>query len=340
MKPLRIAIHLTLCALLAMATAKDFPKPNGRSWPEKVNVTRLPQPVEISPAEQTGLAPLPSEIAFRKWHTYETRNFHMLCDQPLAPAALRELGRLLEATWELNCVLPLNWEPTLPKGQTRYVVRIFAQSADYHAAQGPGGSSGVYLPKRNEVLVPARTLGADKSQANMKVERQTEDQGTLVHEVTHLMMHAWLPNLPLWFSEGAAEYVSAADYSSGEFRLKNQLTHVRQRIEKRLTVENERVSWMPLEDFFQLNNKEWQSAMTEGKAPVLYATALALTTYFYHSDDAIFRFVDEVRKGIPYPRPLNEHLMQGRSTAELEQAVEAFWAKNGLKLRSSRRKNK
>ncbi len=334
------ALTLLLGIGFAVANSKEesIPRPDAKRWPDRVEI---PANLPISQMGEASAAAMSRSLpSGKKWHVYQTKNFQLLSDQSLAAGSSRELGRLLEATWELNCRLPMNWEPTVPDGQQRFTVRVFARSADYYTAAGPRGSGGVYLADKKEVLVPSRSLGGEKSTNELKIARQTEEQGTLVHEVTHLMMHAWLPNLPLWFSEGAAEYVAAADYSSGDFRMRHHLKHVAEKLNRRLPAAKKGLQAVGLGEFLSMTDKTWKTQIDGGKSAPLYGTALALTAYFYHGDavsgkepgNPVFLFLDEIRKGVPFRGPLGKHLLRGRSPTELEAAISAFWAKHDVRL--------
>jgi hypothetical protein len=318
------------------APGADFPKPKGREWPVKVGLARAPEIRSIDGAAGEQISP-----GGKKWKRWESPHFQLWCDEPLATGSLRDLGSLLEATWELNCRLPMNWEPT-PPSNGKFTVRIFRHTRDYVAAHGTPGAGGVFRADTQEVMLPVRSLGGpakDPSRGEpLSLARQTEEQGTLAHEATHQMMRAWLPNLPLWFSEGAAEYVAAADYSSGEFRFRHHLQFVRQRIEKWLPALGKDRLCLPLGELMKLDGPGWRQLTDQKKTAELYGASLALTAYFYHGDgrDAakmpVFDFVEAVRRGAPHTRPAGEHLLRGRSAEVLQADCQRFWTGLGLRL--------
>jgi len=54
--------------------------------------------------------------------------------------------------------LPLQLDPR-PPGNGQFVVRLFRNREDYIKAGGPQGSSGVYMVRTREILVPMDSLG-------------------------------------------------------------------------------------------------------------------------------------------------------------------------------------
>jgi hypothetical protein len=309
--------------------SKTYPKPNGREWPKVVSVPpNFPPPKTIQ------------EDAAARTFLYETEHYQLRSDLRISPADLKELGRIFESTWLLNCLLPLNWEPTVEAGNEKFQARFFAKREDYKAAGGLSGSGGVYLPQQKTLLISLPSIGAEISENKASLENDTDraaKRATLIHEITHQMMHRWLGNLPIWLSEGSAEYVAAADYNAGKFRFKQQEQQVIAQLRKRLVKEHGPAIMMPLDELLNIDGKKWTTLLAK-QPDYAYGSALALTYYFYHLDGPepaampIHAFLNEVRNGTPYLRPLGQHLLRGRPNASLQDEITRAYAKLGLKI--------
>jgi hypothetical protein len=78
-------------------------------------------------------------------------------------------------------------------------------------------SGGYYTSKEREFHVPFESLGIVKK-GNTWTRSQDFEVKTLVHELTHMMMHNLLPVLPMWLIEGSAEYMECIPLRSGIFQ--------------------------------------------------------------------------------------------------------------------------
>src|SRR4030095_15100942 len=96
--------------------------------------------------------------------------------------------------------------------------KLFKDLASYRASGGPVNSGGVYDSRKETFLVPFESIGL-KPLGTSFVKSEDFDSSTMVHELTHQMMHFWLDFLPLWVAEGTAEYTSNLPLHAGRFRV-------------------------------------------------------------------------------------------------------------------------
>jgi hypothetical protein len=101
----------------------------------------------------------------------------------------------------------------------------------------------------------------------------------LIHEVTHQVMHEWLPVMPLWLGEGLAEYLSAVPYQNGRFEFKNSVAGLKESLleDYRISEGREVTIYRPHE-LVDLSNAGWSGVSMD------YLSAMMLTYYFVHLD--------------------------------------------------------
>jgi hypothetical protein len=258
---------------------------------------------------------------------------------PLGADAVRTFSRVFESTYLLNCLLPLDWRPTPEPMRSRFVARIFTDTRSYLAAGGLQGSSGTYSRGEASILLPMSSLGVKLVGDRVQVDR-SEASGTLIHEITHQMMNAWLPRLPRWLIEGSAEYVEMADYMHGRFYL-NQM---RDRLARRLNVGRQRggeptFKMLNVGQLLALDTGRWNRELSRSSSLVRqnYESALVLTHFFYHHDGegrarGMVDFLRAVEEGIPTDEAILAHLIRGRSFAEIEVELRRGLERDGVPI--------
>lgn len=298
-----------------------------KTWPARVSINGTP---EVETVTEHGLAGL---------HVYRTEHYEFRCDSPLGADVVRTFSRVFESTYLLNCLLPLNLRPTPEPMRTRFVARIFTDQRAYLAAGGLQGSAGTYSRGDASILVPASSLGVKMVGGRVQMDR-SEESGTLIHEITHQVMNVWLARLPRWLIEGSAEYVEMADYMHGRFYL-NQM---RDRLVKRLNIGVHRgggraFQMLNVGQLLALDDSRWnrELALTSGLVSQNYDSALVLTYFFYHHDGkgnagGMIRFLRAVEEGVPTDEAIVEHLLRGRTYAELEAEIKASLERDGVPL--------
>jgi hypothetical protein len=235
--------------------------------------------------------------------TYTTAHFTFECETEVTKAFISEASRVFEGTLEAVRALPLGLDPKPAEGETRFRTLFlergtfemeFNKNRAESEAKPPGDGetvappgagtanvanvAGVYIPKRKEVLVPYTSLGVSMSGSKVSL-RRSSDTSTLIHEVTHQVMHEWLPVMPLWLGEGLAEYLSAVPYQNGRFEFKNSVAGLKESLleDYRISEGREVTIYRPHE-LVDLSNAGWSGVSMD------YLSAMMLTYYFVHLD--------------------------------------------------------
>ncbi len=288
------------------------------------------------------------EDAEKKEYIYETGHYEFVCDSPLGANLVREFSRIFEATWRLNCELPLDFKPEPEEGREKFRARLFTHDSDYRDAGGPPGSAGVYMREEKMLALPISSLGVKMFGARVTVDYGRREYGTLIHEITHQTMNHWLHSLPLWYIEGSAEYVELMKYDNGRFSLLQHEKLLRERL-----AAGGRFPMLPLETLMRLRSREWLAAVaSEEGARENYASSLALTYFFYHIDGdgkgtafrEYLRAIEKLRNsaspatGAPEtPASLvDRHLLRGRSYEALEGEVRKGLRRLGITVEFAR----
>lgn len=338
-----------------------------RSWVAAHKDSSIPQ-ASLPAAEKdwprtVALQTTPSVTVVRedpekKEFVYETEHYEFLCDSPLGANLVREFSRIFEATWLLNCVLPLDFKPAPEAGRKKFRARIYTFTTDYFKAGGPEGSGGVYMGRIGELRLPLSSLGVKMFGSRVVVDYASENYDTLIHEITHQMMSHWIPKLPLWYVEGSAVYAAMAKYENGRFSFLQPEKLLRNRI-----APGGNFQMVPLEKLMNLRSREWLAAVGTGTgARANYASALALTFYFYHLDGdgkgTHFRdyiravgnpaaaggteptkldkpvkvTLDKPESGPLDTSPESQYLLRGRSYEQLEKDVQKAFRRSGIDI--------
>jgi hypothetical protein len=265
----------------------------------------------------------------QKEYIYETEHYEFLCDSLLGANLVREFSRVFEATWLVNCLLPLDFNPQPEGNRRKFSARIFSDVADYHAAGGPPTSAGIYFPQQYQLKLPLDSLGVKKFGSSVTIDYATENYHTLIHEITHQMMNRWIGRLPIWYIEGSAEYVALAKYDSGRLSFLKQDNRMRDWLVR--SSGGGKFRMVPLAKLMSLTPRQWMTAV-ENDPQVFrnYASAAALTYYFYHldGDGKGTRFKEFVRAAGNLPAyadttPLvSQYLLRGRDFKALEKDVQ------------------
>lgn len=296
------------------------------TWPSVVTVENTPEVKIIT------------EDAEARKFVYQTANYEFQSDSLVGSDAVREFSRVFEAAFRANCLLPLNYRPTPEQGRERFVARIFSTDTAYYVAGGIYGSAGLYSREQGAMLVPVRSIGMKVVNGRMQTDR-TEATEVLIHEITHQMMNAWLPRLPLWFIEGSADYMAMADYVHGRFTMSQPQDRLRAYINRRQPgLRNKAVVLAPPE-LMEMTPSQWSQAITSKAASARqnYLSAAMLVYYFYHLEGRgkateVKAFLAAVEEGMPERLATEKHLLHGRSAEELQVDMANAFAAKGLTI--------
>jgi hypothetical protein len=303
-----------------------------KEWPRTVALAEKPEVIVVR------------EDAEKKEFVYRSPHYEFQCDSKLGANVVREFGRMFEATYQLNCLLPLDWKPKPEPLREFFLARLFTNKDDYFAAGGVQGSAGIYNTGVKALMVPLSSLGVKMVGSRVSLENNSEDDnGTLIHEITHQMMNHWLRPLPTWLIEGSAEYVEMLEYNSnGRFSLMGMERQLKKYVNRMYwDGDGKRYVMLDLEELMGLDGRRWAAALgKDGNATQNYGSAGLLTYYFYHLDGegdakhmiAYLRALQEVKtreQGAPL---LKQHLMRERTHQQLAEDVKKAFRKEGVDI--------
>lgn len=249
------------------------------------------QPIKVVLPDVVGVetanvkAEVVSEDAAGEKFIYRTQNFEFESQGKFNQTLLREVARNFEATYELLKALPWNIEPK-PESGKYFKARLLKNKEAYHAAGGPQNSGGVYKGGEDLFMVPFESIGV-KVLGKGYAKDEDFKYHTMVHELTHQMMHAWLRLLPQWIVEGTAEYTGTLPLKTGKFRLSAAKNGLRDYLGY---LKNETAQGVPepypLEKLFPITNAEWNAILESDprSSHRLYFTSYLLVYYFMHLD--------------------------------------------------------
>jgi hypothetical protein len=241
----------------------------------------LPESVGVD-AAQVNAEVVSEDVAAGKF-VYRTTHFEFESQGRFTQTLLREVARDFEATYELVKALPWSIEPRPPSG-THFRARLLKDKSAYAAAGGPVGSGGVYQARDQVFLVPFESIGV-KAVGKSFAKDSGFDSQTMVHELTHQMMHFHLDFLPQWVVEGTAEYTGILPLRNGRFRVSAAKNGLKDYVDflKKQTVGGVPEPY-PLDLLFTINNEQWNTLLAQHResARRLYFTSYLLVYYFMH----------------------------------------------------------
>lgn len=302
-----------------------------KEWPRTISLADKPEVVVVREDEE------------KKEFVYRSPHYEFVCDSKLGSNVVREFGRMFEATYELNCQLPLDLKPKPERLREIFQARLFTAKADYMDAGAIEGSAGVYMSGKKALMVPLSSLGVRLVGSRVTLEQNpnAQDNGTLIHEITHQMMNHWLPVLPTWFIEGSAEYVEMLEYNSnGKFSLIGLNRQVKAYAEN-MSRGNKTFMMIDLEELMTIDGRRWAEALgKDGMALENYGSAGLMTYFFYHLDGkgdaasmiAFLREVENVKTDAESDNAVKKHLLRERSYEQLADEVKKAFRKEGVTI--------
>lgn len=268
---------------------------------------------------------------------YRTPHYEFQSDVLVGADAVRTFSRIFEATFLVNCLLPFDYRPSPEEGRERFVARLFSSDFNYFAEGGMPGSAGAYSRTHAALLAPISSLGIKMVNDRMQVDR-SESTEVLVHEITHQMMNPWLEHLPMWFSEGAADYVAMADYVHGKFVLNQMDNRLRLYLKRRQPWGNP-PDIRSIPELMGMSPQTWNEAVSSipKVANMNYSSATMLVYYFYHLDGrgdgaGVKAYLRAIEAGTPEVIAAEKHLLRERTIEVLEADVLNAFLKISLPL--------
>lgn len=152
---------------------------------------------------------------------YESEHFQFKTTAKLGTALMKDVCRAFESTYELVRLMPWGIQPRPEEGRTKFQAELYETRQQYLATGAPSWSAGVYSMKDKVFRIPFQELGiSDQPGAGGAYYRKGEiNNDTITHEITHQMMHEYVPYMPAWLVEGLAEYTSNLPYRGGVFQV-------------------------------------------------------------------------------------------------------------------------
>ncbi|GEP42738.1 SHD1 domain-containing protein [Brevifollis gellanilyticus] len=310
------------------------------AWPKSLSIADKPQVTVVMEDEKA------------KKFVYRSPHYEFECDSKLGANVVREFGRMFEATYLLNCKLPLDLRPKPEPLREFFLAKLYTNQEDYLKEGGMPGSAGVYQRGQKALSVPLKSLGVKMVGSRVSIDQADDDaNATLIHEITHQMMNHWLAKLPTWFIEGSADYTTLPEYfPTGRFAW----TGLRKRLEgyalQKNRFEQGAFKMLDIQELMEIKGGAWAAALTlKVKAPNVvggeasqssqnYGSAALLTYFFYHHDDkgdaahviAWLRELETAERGFDAKALIEKHLMRGRSYAQLADEVKKGLNKAGI----------
>ncbi|MCX6968594.1 MAG: hypothetical protein NTV93_00370 [Verrucomicrobia bacterium] len=216
-------------------------------------------------------------------YVYRTQHFEFTCDGKLTQNLLRDVARNFEATYELLKALPWGINPKPEEGD-RFRALLVRSPQRYKEEGGPENSSGVYFGSRKVFVVPFESLGIERlGKSFAKASDYRSD--TLVHELTHQMMHARLDVLPPWVVEGTAEYTNILPLRLGVFRVSAARSGLKDYLAF-LKARGGVPEPYPVEELFNASQKQWAETLKRNpkESGRMYFTSYLLVNFFMNLD--------------------------------------------------------
>jgi len=246
-----------------------------RTWPQVVEVST--KAINVTPV---------TEDPVQKKYEYRTESFNFTAQDKLAGSVMMEVARTFEATRTLVNALPWGIDPKPPQDLGYFQARLYVNMAAYHHDGGPLNSGGVYFSGDRVFRVPFESLGlVMRGKTWFKKQDYTND--TLVHEITHQMMHDFLPFMPIWMTEGTAEYTNMLPYNAGRFQAASHERGIKDYIKRNETMGGLSMADVgSVDELMRITSQGWHAKADGGgkQQHRLYFASCLLVYYFCHLD--------------------------------------------------------
>jgi hypothetical protein len=269
----------------------SIPPPAKRVWPTKVEVDS--RAIEVKTV---------TEASAEQKYVYRSEAFEFSSEDKLAGSVMKEIARTFEATRALVGALPWGVDPKPPADLGFYQAKFYMTRDSYIAAGGPVNSGGVYFSRDRIFRVPFPSLGLEmRGKTWFKDENYHND--TIVHEITHQMMHDYLPFLPIWAIEGMAEYTKIMPYRAGVFHTDLRERGIKDYIKTAASRGVTPGSIGSVMDHLHMTTQAWHERADNGgpEQHKLYFASCLLVYYFSHLDENgdgahFLKYLDKIRE--------------------------------------------
>ena len=280
-------------------------------------------------------------------YIYQSPHFEFHIGERLSFSVVKEFARIFEATYQFLDDAPFGLAPTAA-GNGYYQTKLYLSRQAYMAEggslnsggqfsysySGPRGKPAEIKFKKAIIKIPMTSLGVEYTGTRYIIDHDKQNK-TLIHEIVHQVMMRWLPVMPVWMSEGFAEFVESQDYSKGKYRTKMMTKAVKENV-----LSSGREFYMvPIERLMTISSQEWSaelgSSLSQGRKN--YKSSNLLLTYFALLDgdgkgEGLVNYLKAVSTGVDQKKAVEEALLRGRSYEELQNDVTAAWREEGIKL--------
>jgi hypothetical protein len=274
---------------------------------------------------------------------YQTKHFELRSPTVLSQHNLSHFATTAESVPSVLALLPL---PLLgmPKdaadNDTLGKVLIYPNEEAFLKAGGTHGAAGYYSGRKQAIMLRADTFLSPPPRAGSRLPPKA-NYDLLVHEFTHLCMHRDLAYLPVWFTEGTAEYIAASHENKGVYQFSNITSSIRKHILKNLPQDKEFVVLPGIVETMSLTHKTWKERIETGFAKDhyrSYATSLLIIHTLFHGGEKRLtttrNFLDQIhaRKRHSDPIPV---LIPPSDRIKLQEMIIKYWKPRGLRLKFS-----
>ena len=264
--------------------------------------------------------------------TYESGNFRITSDLKLPLAVVNAFVMVFEATRAVLIAMPLG----LHAGgeRERYAVALFRESGAYEKAGGIAGTGGYYEGHTRRMLVLLPNLGIEEKAETLRLD-YARNLFILKHEATHQLLDRWHGRMPMWASEGIAEFVASLPYTQGRYTLKNPGSGMRDYLLKwRPSGTPNGIRLIPPARLMAMRPDDWKSALSQKDAYDLYNSAALLTYDFIQQDGGapLAGFLDALRRGEDATTAEHVHLLHGKTRESLAADLITLGRKLGVEV--------
>lgn len=304
------SVPLARLSMADQAFIKAQPvKASARTWPDTVQVST--SSIEVK---------LMEELSGVRKFVYRSEGFEYTSQGKLLPSLMKEVARTFEATRKLVSQLPWGVVCRPPEGMALYQAALYETREEYILAGGPANSGGVYMSGEKIFKIPFESLGIKRlGKSYTKDENYSSD--TLVHEITHQMMHDVLPYLPMWAIEGSAEYAEMLPYKAGTFSVRRFREGLKDYLE--VWQKRGRNPLLPnVAELFRLKRAQWTAeSMEPSRQHALYQQSALMVYYFNHVDgdgtgERWMRYMDATRSEVELWRVYDKEFKAYRAAME------------------------
>lgn len=288
---------------------------------------------------------------------YQSPRFEMIADVKLPIAPISEMATAFEATRQTLLTLPLGLaaRPKInyqyPPGyrgpkmsdllipeSDRLRVELFITPQKYALSGAPAGTGGYYSRWRRSTMISLENFGIREEDGRIALDYH--DQLFIIrHEVSHHVLHAWLPLLPSWLNEGLCEYIAALPYKDGQYNFSDTDDAFLRYLNKwRYDEDPRKIPMRSPGEMFTMTGEQWQATMSIGSPISNYNSAALLTWYFIHQDGdgkaahmaAFFdALLNDPRQG---KKAFTTHLLRGRPPEKIAEEIRAAWKQKGIDI--------